>query len=232
MVAAPESEVVTVADTQSFYGRWARAYDWFVRMLPGIDGLRSAATDALSLSPGDTAVDLGCGTGANLRHLRDRVGPTGTVVGVDLTAGMLARAESRVERAGWQNVHLVRGDAGRPPVADVDGILGSFVVGLLSDPEAAVQRWLDCLVDGGRVAVLEAGRSDHRVGSLLNPAFDVFVDAGSPSGGRDQPGTELDARIEATRTTLAEHATLTRDERRTAGFVHLVAAQRRGVSAE
>ncbi|WP_233745491.1 class I SAM-dependent methyltransferase [Halobacterium bonnevillei] len=59
--------------------------------------------------PATPAVDLGCGTGANLRHLRDRVGPTGTVVGVDLTPGMLARAESRVERAGWQNVHLVPG---------------------------------------------------------------------------------------------------------------------------
>jgi ubiquinone/menaquinone biosynthesis C-methylase UbiE len=232
MVPAREPDVVTVADTQSFYGRWARAYDWFVRVLPGIDGLRSAAADALSLSAGDTVVDLGCGTGANLRHLRDRVGPTGTVVGVDLTSGMLARADSRVERAGWQNVHLVQGDAGRPPVADVDGVLGSFVVGLLPDPEAAVGRWLDCLVDDGRVALLEAGRSDHRAGSLLNPAFDVFVHAGSPSGGRDRPGKALDARIDATRTTLCEHATLTCDERRAAGFVHLFAAQRRGVCCE
>lgn len=217
---------MTVADTQAFYGRWARAYDWLCRLLPGINGLRSDAADALTLSPGDTVVDLGCGTGANLPHLRERVGPTGTVVGVDLTPSMLEQAESRVERAGWQNVHLVQGDAASPPVAGVDAVLGSFVVGLLADPGTTIARWLDCVEPGGRVAVLEAGRSDHQVGRALNPAFDAFVAAGSPSGGRAEPASELDARIDAARASLAEHATLTRDEYRAAGFLRLFAAER------
>lgn len=226
MVPARQPGGVTVADTQSFYGRWARAYDWFSRLLPGTAGLRSAAADALSLTRGDTVVDLGCGTGANLPHLRERVGPSGTVVGVDLAPRMLARAETHVERAGWQNVHVVQGDAGRPPVADADGVLVSFVLGLLPDPGAAAGRWLDCLVDSGRVAVLEAGRSDHPTGRLLNPAFDAFVAAGSPSGDRDDPGRELDARIDAARSTLVERATLTHDDRRAGGFVRLFAVQR------
>jgi SAM-dependent methyltransferase len=236
--AAAEPRPVTVAATRAFYGRWARAYDWLCRLLPGLGGLRGAAADALALDDGDTVVDLGCGTGANLPHLRERVGPAGTVVGVDLTPGMLAEAEKRVERAGWRNVHLVRGDAARPPVEEVDAVLGSFVVGMLPDPAAAVARWVDCLAPGGRVAVLEAGRSDHPLGRRLNRLFDAFVAAGSPpggsgseSGGRDgdAPSRALDARIAAARRTLDEQTRLTRDERRVAGFVRLFAGEREAV---
>ncbi|MFB6270643.1 MAG: class I SAM-dependent methyltransferase [Halobacterium sp.] len=217
---------MTVAETQSFYARWARAYDYLCRFLPGLGGLRRATADALALSPGDTVVDLGCGTGANLPYLRERVGPSGTVVGVDLTPGMLAQARRRVDRNGWRNVHLVQGDATHPPVADVDAVMGSFVVGLLPDPASAVRRWLNCLTDGGRVAVLEAGRSNHPVARHLNRAFDAFVAAGSPSDDRDAPSEVLDDRIAAARGALAEDATLPRDERRVAGFVHLFAAER------
>lgn len=216
---------MTVAETQTFYGRWARAYDYLCRVLPGLGGLRSAAADALALAPGDTVVDLGCGTGANLAHLRERVGSTGIVVGVDLTPGMLAEAEKRVARRGWQNVHLVQGDAAHPPVRDADAVLGSFVVGLLANPGPAVQRWLSCLTDGGRVAVLEAGRSDHAAARHLNRAFDAFVAAGSPSDGREAPSRALESRIEAARRALGTHATLTRDERQVTGFVQLFAAK-------
>lgn len=213
--------VTRVAETQAAYGRWARAYDWLVRLLPGLDGLRARAVAGLDLGAGDTAVDLGCGTGANLPHLREAVGPTGTVVGVDLTPGMLARAERRVEAAGWENVHLVRGDAARPPVDGVDGVLGTFVVGMLDDPAGGVRAWLDCLRPGGRVAVLEATRTTHRLGGLLNPVFGSLVAAGAPGGGGSggDASRVLDARVAAARDALAADGSLRRDERRVAGFV-------------
>ena len=218
---------MTVAETQAFYGRWARAYDWFSRLLPGLGSLRADAADALALTAGDTVVDLGCGTGANLGYLRERVGPEGTVVGVDLTPKMLTQARAGVERAGWENVHLVRGDAARPPIDDVDGILGSFVVGLLADPEAAIDEWVGCLASDGHVAVLEAGRSDHRLARPLNRAFDRFVAAGSPGDGHEDPARELDRQIDEARGALSQHARLTRDERHAGGFVRLFAGQSR-----
>lgn len=224
--AGREPGRVSVADTTAFYGRWARAYDWLCRLLPGLDGLRRRAVDALALSSGDTVVELGCGTGANLPHLRDAVGSRGSVVGVDLTPGMLDRARSRVERAGWRNVHVVRGDAATPPVAGVDAVLGSFVVGLLDDPAAGVGAWVDCLGPGGCVAVLEAGRSNHRVAGVLNRAFDRFVAAGSPGKRGDAPSQTLDSRIDAARDALATGTDLVVDERRVAGFVRLFAGQR------
>ena len=89
-----------VTAVTAFYGRWARLYDLLATRLPGVGRFRAAAADALDLSPGDTVVDVGCGSGAALPYLRERVGPDGAVVGVDLTGEMLARARERVARAG------------------------------------------------------------------------------------------------------------------------------------
>lgn len=69
------------------------------------------AVDALELSPGDTVVEVGCGTGANLPLLAARVGPTGRVVGVDITDAMLERARALVLARGLRNVELVLSDA-------------------------------------------------------------------------------------------------------------------------
>jgi len=227
LVATAERSPVTVAETQSAYGRWARAYDWLCRLLPGLDGLRAGAVATLDLSPGDTVVDLGCGTGANLPHLREAVGPTGTVVGVDITAGMLGQAEQRVAAAGWRNVHLVQGDASRPPVDDVDGVLGTFVVGMLADPAAAVQAWLDYLNPGGRVAVLEATRTRNAIAGPLNAVFDRLVATGAPGGtGGSDASRALDARVTEARDALAVEGRLLRDERRVAGFVRSFVAEK------
>lgn len=168
---------------RKFYGRWARPYDVLARHAPVVGRLRARAADRLALAPGDTVVDMGCGTGANLDHLREQVGPEGTVVGVDVTGPMLARARRLVARRGWENVHLVRGDATSPPVAGpVDAVLGTFVVGMFDDPAAVVERWCDLAGggDAGRVALLDAARSDHPAAVPVNLAFDAFTVLSTP----------------------------------------------------
>jgi len=196
---ADDSSAVT-----DFYDRLATRYD-LLATAPVVRGWREMAAAALELEPGDTVVEMGCGTGANLPYLRERVGSEGHVVGIDLTVGMLAQARRRVERAGWDNVDLVRGDATRPPIEDADAVLGSFVVGLLDNPGDAVKRWLDQLNPGGRVAILEAGRSDRLVAAPLNLAFRVFVRFSSPGGWTRvaSPAKELDRRIAAAQEALA-----------------------------
>ncbi|WP_415380739.1 class I SAM-dependent methyltransferase [Halosimplex sp. TS25] len=188
-----------VGATQSFYGRWARAYDWLATA-PGVGSWRERAADALDLEPGDTVVEMGCGTGANVSHLRDRVGPEGRVVGVDLTRGMLRRASERVDRAGWRNVHLARADARRPPIdGPVDAVLATFVVGMFADPRPAVERWIEMLAPGGRIALLNAGRSDRRVAAPLNLGFRAFVRAAAPGDGRESPSKSLERRVATAR---------------------------------
>ncbi|MEO7589334.1 MAG: methyltransferase domain-containing protein [Arachnia sp.] len=76
----------------------------------GARRLQERAVDLLDLQPGDTVVDLGCGTGVNLPILARAVGERGRVVGVDLSAGMLARARRRADHHGLPQVSLIRAD--------------------------------------------------------------------------------------------------------------------------
>jgi len=162
----------------SFYGRWADLYDR-VATAPGVARWRRAAVEALALAPGDTVVEMGCGTGANLPQLRRAVGPSGRVVGLDLTRPLLERARDRADRAGWSNVHLLEADMRAPPLREADAVLGTFVCGMVEHPGATVEHW--CELADGRVALLEASSSAHPVGRLLAPAFGAFVGAGQPA---------------------------------------------------
>jgi len=74
---------------------------------------REAGVRLLGLSPGDTVLDLGCGTGLNFGRLADAVGPGGTVIGLDRSPAMLRMARRRVDSNGWRTVRLVEADATR-----------------------------------------------------------------------------------------------------------------------
>ena len=158
----------------TFYGTAAGLYD-LVATAPGVRSWRSRTVETLSLSPGDTVVEMGCGTGANFPYLREQVGSEGQVLGVDLVPAMLRQAENRIERAGWENVHVVQGDATRPPVAEVDAVVSTFVVGMLDDPGAAVRTWIRCTRPGGRVTLLNAARSPRLLALPLNLGLRLFV---------------------------------------------------------
>lgn len=85
------------------YRSLADGYDRRVR----ISGpYRRRAIDRLALGPGDTVIDVACGTGINFTELEERIGPSGRLVGVDLSGEMLAHARRRVERHAWDNVTL------------------------------------------------------------------------------------------------------------------------------
>ncbi|MFC6836590.1 class I SAM-dependent methyltransferase [Halomarina ordinaria] len=217
---------------RAFYGRYADLYD-AIATAPGVARWRERAADALSLAPGDTVVEMGCGTGANLPHLRERVGSEGRVVGVDLTRPLLDRARERTAR--WENVAVVEADATRPPVARADAVLASFVVGMLPDPGAAVDDWCD--LAAGRVALLDATSSTHPLGRLLTPAFGAFVGAGAPADspvdsfrqaverGEDAPNRRLDRRVGAARDALVSRTVDRRYEEHALGFVGVLSGR-------
>jgi ubiquinone/menaquinone biosynthesis C-methylase UbiE len=217
---------------QAFYSRWATPYDLLASHAPGVRAIRAAAVSALDPSPGDTVVELGCGTGANFPLLREAVGPEGTVVGVDLTAGMLDRARAQIDREGWENAHVVRGDATRPPVGAADAVFASFLVGMLDAPDAAVGTWLDHLRPGGRIALLDLARSTHPVAGAVNPLFRAFVRASSPRGTKayhgESPTRVLDRRVAAAHRTLLRSCDAASHETKALGFVRLSAGRKRG----
>lgn len=161
-----------------FYGRHVALYDRLATA-PGVARWRRAAANSLSLSPGDTVVEMGCGTGANLTYLRECVGSRGTVIGIDLTRPLLER--TRVDGRG--NAKLMEADATCPPLRcdTVDAVVASFVLGMFQDPAAAVTDWCTLVGEGGRIALLDAAPSAHPVGRALNPAFRAFTRGTAPS---------------------------------------------------
>ncbi len=96
----------------------AWGYEWIrewllprLVLMPAFSVELSNAVDRLGLKRGDTVLDLACGQGNFSIELARHVGPEGLVIGVDVSREMLRRAVRRRERAGVENLLLVRGDA-------------------------------------------------------------------------------------------------------------------------
>jgi demethylmenaquinone methyltransferase/2-methoxy-6-polyprenyl-1,4-benzoquinol methylase len=115
---------------------------------------RARVVELLDVRPGETVIDVGCGTGLCFPLLMAGVGRQGRVVGVEQSIDMLGRAKERVDESGWGNVELVLGSAEelRIPVV-ADAALFSFTHDVLRN-EAALANVLAHLRPGGRVAAV------------------------------------------------------------------------------
>lgn len=113
---------------------------------------------------GERVLDLGCGRGATLFPAAAAVGPTGTVHGIDLAPGMVARTSNDVRAGGLPHVQVSLGDAaahvGEP--GSVDVILASFVLFFLDDLDCTLRRYAKLLRPGGRLAFSWFGELDTR----------------------------------------------------------------------
>jgi demethylmenaquinone methyltransferase/2-methoxy-6-polyprenyl-1,4-benzoquinol methylase len=153
------------SSTQPAYGRDAGRYD---SRTEGFGHYRRRVVDLLPLSEGDVVMDVGCGTGLCFEQLIGRVGRTGTVIGVDPAAEMLALAGSRVADRGWSNVVLVGAPTESASLPTVDHALFCAVHDVLQSPPA-VDHVLAHLRDGGGVAA---------TGGKWAPPWAVAVNAG------------------------------------------------------
>lgn len=129
---------------------------------------RAEAVDALRLQPGQAVLDVPCGTGQSLDLLAPAVGPSGRVVGIDTSSGMLRRAERRVRRAAWPNVTLLHADASKLDDGRVrslagpdglDGVLCALGLTALPDWEPAFRTLFDLLRPGGRFVLFDVHAS-------------------------------------------------------------------------
>ncbi|PVG81828.1 SAM-dependent methyltransferase [Nocardioides gansuensis] len=122
---------------------------------PGITRLRDWTMAALAPQPGEVCVDVGCGTGADVRRFAELVGPAGRAVGVEPHPGLRAVA---AERAFGTSAEFVDGDALALPFEDgsVDVLRCERVFQHLHDPGAAVREFARVLAPGGRVAVVDS----------------------------------------------------------------------------
>jgi SAM-dependent methyltransferase len=142
-------------------GVWNQMSDVYAREIdqrfaPVVAGVLARA----ALRPGERALDLGAGTGAVAEQAARTVGPRGDVVGVDLSAAMLALARQRAEALGLANLRYVEGRGEALPAADdaFDVVLASLSLMYVIDRAAAAREIARVLRPGGRlVAAVWAG---------------------------------------------------------------------------
>ena len=144
---------------------------------------RRQAVKALRLRPGDTVVDIACGTGQNFPLIERAIGPHGRIVGVDLTDAMLAQAQRRIEHNGWTNIDLVQADAADFAFpAEVDAILSTYALSHVADCGDVIARGAAALARGGRWVVLDLKAPENaplwlaRLGIALGRPFGAIDD--------------------------------------------------------
>lgn len=155
----------TRQQVRGYYDRIARHYDLMAELSEG--PVRREGLAQLDAKPGEAVLEIGCGTGRALVPLARAVSPGGSVTGVDLSEGMLARARSFVAGAAVsQAVRLVHADATALPFepASFDAAFASFALELFDGPEIpnVLGELTRVLRPGGRVVVVGMSRESPR----------------------------------------------------------------------
>jgi demethylmenaquinone methyltransferase/2-methoxy-6-polyprenyl-1,4-benzoquinol methylase len=164
------------------YRRKAKHYDITSRLYPAPGypqrAQRLRAVQALGLHPGDSVVDIACGTGLNFSLIQQAIGPEGRILGVDLTDAMLAQAQHQIEAKGWSNISLVQADAAEFDFpTDVDGILSTYALSHVPECADVIAHGAAALSRRGRWAVLDLKVPDNaprwlaRLGIALGRPF-------------------------------------------------------------
>jgi len=109
------------------------------------------------IEPGRTVLDLGCGAGTDLLIAAQMVGSSGRVVGVDMTATMLARARESAQAMGLANVELHESLIESLPLPDasIDVVISNGVIDLIVDKDAVFSEIDRVLRPGGRLQVAD-----------------------------------------------------------------------------
>jgi SAM-dependent methyltransferase len=153
---------------------------------------QKAAVDHLELRSGDVVIDVACGTGLNFPLIQERIGPSGALVGIDLSPEMLGQARKLASSQRWSNVTLIEAaveEAGFEAIGDA--ALFSFTHDVLQSPRA-VANVVSHLRPGARVASAGAklaGRWNFPVNFFVRRAARPFMTTFS---GLDRPWRELE----------------------------------------
>jgi demethylmenaquinone methyltransferase/2-methoxy-6-polyprenyl-1,4-benzoquinol methylase len=179
--------IVEHKELRDLYRRRAKLYDfavWTYRLIGLREKMyRQHAVAALSLGPGDTVVDLACGTGLNFQFLQPLITSEGRIIGVDLTDAMLDVACKRARSAGWSNIEFIQADMAEYEFpSGIAGVLSTFAISLVPQFGRVIHRGAAALRPGGRMAILDIKTPQHwptwmaRCTAWVNRPFGVTLE--------------------------------------------------------
>jgi SAM-dependent methyltransferase len=163
------------SSTETFQVSLAAAEAYESTFVPALFGEWAPhVADAAGVAPGHRVLDVACGTGVVTRTAADRVGPAGTVVGVDINPAMLEVARRLRPDIDWR-----RGDAGAMPAADAsfDAVLCQAAMMFFPDRAGALREMARVLDDDGTVAVQVWADLDDQ------PGYGPFVEVAARHAG-------------------------------------------------
>ncbi|MGI8498382.1 MAG: SAM-dependent methyltransferase [Gemmatimonadaceae bacterium] len=133
--------------------------------------LRQRAVRLLTLKPGDRVLDMGCGLGGSFPHLVQAVGPSGEVVGVEISPDVTINARRRIAKHLWRNVQVIEADARTVALTGTfDGLLMFGAPDVYASPEA-LDNCFSHLGDNARVVLFGAKTVNSRAGGALSLLF-------------------------------------------------------------
>jgi ubiquinone/menaquinone biosynthesis C-methylase UbiE len=118
--------------------------------------IKQRTLELLELHPGETAADLGCGTGEDACAMAARLGPRGRAVGVDLSATMIVKARAR-RNTGEAAVDFLQADVQSLPFAagSFDAIRAERLLQHTPDADAAINEMVRVAKPGARIVIWE-----------------------------------------------------------------------------
>lgn len=131
--------------------RWRNNYEVFEGMLADVG---AALVDHADLKSGESVVEIGFGGGATSLEIAKRIGPNGTLVGVDISPELAALATDRATSAGFANSRFVNADASTVTLAEApfDVIMSRFGIMFFIEPYDAFRNLHALMKPGGRAA--------------------------------------------------------------------------------
>lgn len=135
---------------------------WDRYFVPATEPMRAKLIELAHIAPGEKVLDIGTGTGAAALAVAHRVGDAGSVLGIDVSQGMLEQARAKAVRLRLRNVQFRKMDLTslRLPGEFFDALISCFgIPDRAVDPMAALKEWWRVLRPGGRLTFCE-GTSD------------------------------------------------------------------------